>query len=305
MTSDADTEVPPKATDETLGTGDDHYPLDGTKLASVSNEELGRLLDTAPVLYQAGSNKIVRISKDLILKGGGTVSQGEAETQRFAATHGIQVPTVHRVFSLIGVYQNWPEEVTWFVVMEFMPGTLLETAWPDLSTYARESVAAKAAGMIDRMQSLRLDNMPPGPVGYGGDEPWRGPYFTAYGIGPFPTLKDMEDWYNHKLDVCIKLGRTTDETRRFAFKEAILTHQDIAPRNIIIRDEDQEPCLIDFGMGGIYPVGFEQAALARQGPGKWDKEFREMILPKLAYQGDQELKQLKAIMYGLTTGAFL
>ncbi|GKT52253.1 uncharacterized protein ColSpa_12434 [Colletotrichum spaethianum] len=91
----------------------------------------------------------------------------------------------------------------------------------------------------------------------------------------------------------------------FTFDDVVLTHQDIDPRNLIVRDEDQELCLIDFGMGDVYLVGFEQAALARQGPGEWDQEFREMVSPKLSYQGEEELKQLRAIMYGLTTGAFL
>ncbi|KAL0930506.1 C6 zinc finger domain protein [Colletotrichum truncatum] len=281
------------------------YPLDGVELDSVSNEDLAKLLFTAPVLYEAGSNRIVRISKEMVLKGSGTVSKCEGETQRFAAAHGLQVPTVHRIFSLIGFYPGWPEETGWFMVMDFVPGTSLEDAWPDLDTEARESVTAEVAEMINKMQSLDLVGMPPGPIGHEGDEPWRGPYFTAYGTGPFRTLKEMEDWYNHKLDVCIRLTQAKADVPRFAFERAVLTHQDIAPRNLVIRDEDQKICLIDFSMSGIYPVGFEQAALARQAFGKWDKEFREMVLSKLAYRGDLELRQLRNVMYGLTTGVLL
>ncbi|KAF3808454.1 hypothetical protein GCG54_00006312 [Colletotrichum gloeosporioides] len=281
------------------------HPLDGGELDSVSDDELGRLFWTAPILYQAHGNKVVRISQSLVLKGGGTVSQGEGETQRFAAVCGFPVPTVHRVFSLIGVYPNWPEEESWFIVMDFVPGILLEKAWPDLDTDTREFVAAKVAEMIDRMQSLKIFDMPPGPVDYEEDKPWQGPYFTLYGTGPFPTLQDMEDWYNHKLDVCIRLKQTRNETRRFSFTEVVLTHQDIAPENLILRQETGDLCLINFEFGGIYPVGFEQAGLASGGLGKWNEEFRKMVLPKLSYQGEKELKQLKAIMYGLTTGVLL
>ncbi|EQB49821.1 hypothetical protein CGLO_10796 [Colletotrichum gloeosporioides Cg-14] len=189
--------------------------------------------------------------------------------------------------------------------MDFVPGVSLEKAWPDLDTDTRESVAVKVAEMIDRMQSLKISDMPPGPVDHGGDEPWRGPYFTEYGTGPFPTVQDMEDWYNHKLDVCIRLKRTSNETQRFSFTDVVLTHQDIAPRNLILQEGNQDLCLVDFGFGGIYPTGFEQAALARQAVGQWDVEFREMILQKLTYRGEKELKQLRAIMYGLTTGVLL
>ncbi|KAH0427758.1 hypothetical protein CcaCcLH18_09464 [Colletotrichum camelliae] len=174
--------------------------------------------------------------------------------------------------------------------MDFVPGILLENAWPDPDTVARESAAAKVAEIVDRMQSLKISDMSPGPVDYEEDKPRRGPHFTEYGPRPFPTLQDMEDWYNHKLDVCIRLRRATDETRRFPFKDVVLTHQDISPPNLILREGNQDLCLIDFGFGGIYPTGFEQAALARQGPGEWDEEFRDMVLPKPSYQGERELE---------------
>ncbi|KAF0317363.1 C6 zinc finger domain protein [Colletotrichum asianum] len=249
MASDDKTEEFPTETDKPPQLEEKSYPLDGVELDSVSDEELGRLFRTAPILYQAGSNKIVRISQSLVLKGDGTVSKGEGETQRFAAVHGFPVPTVHRVFSLFGLYPDWPEEQSWFIVMDFVPGVSLEKAWPDLDTDTRDTVAVKVAEMIDRMQSLKISDMPPGPVDHGGDEPWRGPYFTEYGTGPFPTLQDMEDWYNHKLDVCIRLKRTSNETQRFSFTDVVLTHQDIAPRNLILQEGNQDLCLVDFGFG--------------------------------------------------------
>ncbi|KAL3293032.1 C6 zinc finger domain protein [Colletotrichum asianum] len=296
MASDARPGEFPTDSDKSTQLEDISYPLDDVEFDSVTDEQLGRLFQTAPVLYQAGSNKIVRISQSLVLKGDGTVSKGEGETQRFAAVHGFPVPTVHRVFSLFGLYPNWPEEQSWFIVMDFVPGVSLEKAWPDLDTDTRDTVAVKVAEIIDRMQSLKISDMPPGPVDHGGDEPWRGPYFTEYGTGPFPTLQDMEDWYQHKLDVCIRLKRTSNETQRFSFTDVVLTHQDIAPRNLILQEGNQDLCLVDFGFGGIYPTGFEQAALARQAVGQWDVEFREMVLQKLTYRGEKELKQLRAIM---------
>ncbi|KAF4906524.1 hypothetical protein CGCF415_v007973 [Colletotrichum fructicola] len=305
MASDARPGQFPTDSDKSTQLEDISYPLDDVEFDSVSDEQLGRLFQTAPVLYQAGSNKIVRISQSLVLKGDGTVSKGEGETQRFAAVHGFPVPTFHRVFSLFGLYPDWPEEQSWFIVMDFVLGVSLEKAWPELNTDTRESVALKVAEIIDRMQSLKISDMPPGPVDYEGDELWRGPYFTAYGIGPFPTLQDMEDWYNHKLDVCIRLKRTSNGTKRFSFTDVVLTHQDIAPRNLILQEGNQNLCLVDFGFGGIYLTGFEQAALARQAVGQWDVEFGEMVLERLSNRGERELKQLRVIMYGLTTGVLL
>ncbi|OHE99316.1 hypothetical protein CORC01_05357 [Colletotrichum orchidophilum] len=191
--------------------------------------------------------------------------------------------------------------------MDFVRGILLEKSWAGISQEQRESAATKVADLMNRMQSINLNDLAPGPVGYDmeADEPWPRPYFTDYGTGPFPTLGDMEDWYNHKLDVCVHWKQGSDSVPRFEFKDLVTTHQDIVPRNIIVKEETGEVWLIDWGMGGIYPVGFEQAALAWQGPGEYDRELRELVLPKLAYQGDLELRQLRNILYGVTTAAFL
>lgn len=66
----------------------------------------------------------------------------------------------------------------------------------------------------------------------------------------------MEDWYNHKLDVVIRLGHLPEDTPRFCLDAVALTHQDIAPRNITIQEGTGPLILIDWSLGGIYP--FEQ-----------------------------------------------
>ncbi|KAH6985449.1 hypothetical protein EDB80DRAFT_549295, partial [Ilyonectria destructans] len=81
---------------------------------------------------------------------------------------------------------------------------------------------------------------------------------------PFATVSDMQDWYTHKLDVCIRLRRLPPDTPRFQFDKLALTHPDIAPRNIIVEEGTNQLVLIDWSMGGIYPVGFEQAAMSHQ-----------------------------------------
>lgn len=135
--------------------------------------------------------------------------------------------------------------------------------------------------------------------------PDMGRFFTHYGAGPSPTLSDMEDWHNHKLDVCVNLRRVPPDTPRFQFDRLALTHQDIAPRNIIVEEDTGRLVLIDWSMGGIYPAGFEHAALSHQCLGEWDSQFREAVLAELPEGDDKVANQLNKIAYGLTTGAFL
>lgn len=58
-------------------------------------------------------------------------------------------------------------------------------------------------------------------------------------------------------------------------------------------------------MAGIYPTGFEQAALSSQGPGEWDVEFCPAVLAELPDNGEKEITQLNGIMFALTTGFLL
>ena len=63
--------------------------------------------------------------------------------------------------------------------------------------------------------------------------------------------------------------------------------------------------LIDWGSGGIYPAGFEQAALLQQGPGKWDVEFCKAVMAEMPDGQDMVPKLLSGITFALTTGVLL
>ncbi|KAK3316824.1 hypothetical protein B0H66DRAFT_306148 [Apodospora peruviana] len=128
--------------------------------------------------------------------------------------------------------------------------------------------------MINKMQSTTLGGaFPPGPIHAThnktmtsipeqNQEKWQGPWFTDYGAGPFPTLEDLEAWLNHKIDVCIKVRQLRAGFPRFELStsDLVLTHQNIAPRNLVV-DPVGKLWLIDWGCAGIYRRGFEQAVL--------------------------------------------
>ncbi|KAN0074924.1 hypothetical protein V8E54_007535 [Elaphomyces granulatus] len=265
---------------------DEHhaFPLDEVDLEKVSNKQLVDIYLTGPVLFVYGGSKIVRLSHTLVLKGGMSVLPCEAENMKFAATYTqIHIPKVHRVFQFRLDYET---RDTWFIVMDYVLGCCVEPDnWETLSERTHDEVTSQVAGMIEQMQSVTLNHMRPGPIG--GGAPFQGPWFSDYGAGPFDTLQELEDWLNHKLDVCLRFKQAPEDTPRFEFKDIVFTHQDIAPRNLIL-DPFGRVWLIDWAFAGVR-----------------NNKFSNLVLSKLSTSYPKEALQLFSIGYSLTTAALL
>jgi hypothetical protein len=197
-------------------------------LSSVSDK------DTAPKLHEYGGVTIVRLSKSIIAKGGRGVTPSESQTMIFAAESlHAPVPKVHRTFiaNVPGISGGLVEG--YFIVMDYISGPTIEECWDSLDSSQRRSVTSQVAAFINTMQSTPL-RLAPGPIGWIRDQKFEGPWFTDYGAGPFATLQSLEDWCNHKIDVCIRFKQASRRTPRFRFQTLVLTHQDIAQRNLIL-----------------------------------------------------------------------
>ncbi|KAF5635273.1 kinase-like (PK-like) [Fusarium tjaetaba] len=285
---------------------DNTFPLDEQDIASVSDEELLSAFLTAPRLHDYGDVIIPRISKHLVIKGGPGVAKSEAENMKFALeTLGLPIPKVHRAFTA-----ETPEDPdlpetplveAHFIVMDYIKGSMIDKSWQSLGITAKETVAQQVADVIEKMQSTVLNHMPVGPIGRSQEAKFQGPWFTDYGAGPFNTLKELEDWCNHKIDVGIMVKHLKPETQRFEFKDIVLTHQDLALRNLVL-DEDMKVWVIDWGCAGVYPKGFEQAALQVQAE---NEEYADMVLGRLSDRQDIVMDQFAKIAYGLSTGRAL
>lgn len=278
------------------------FPLDGVELASVSDTELLRLFSVAPKLYDCGGGATtVRLSKSLLLKGGEGAAVAEARNLAFAAdVLHLAVPKVYHAFKAQLPLELGPGTAEGsFFVMEYIPGPTIEEIWDTLDKKQQESVADQVAAMIEAMQKMPLD-LPPGPIGGSEGRRFQGPWFTDDGAGPFATLQSLEDWYNHKVDICIKFKQLPKRAPRFKFRGLVFSHQDIAPRNLIL-DKQGHVWLVDWAWAGVYPPGFEQAALITQSRGG----FREMVMERLSDRQEELAKFLASISYGLSVAARL
>lgn len=268
----------------------------------MSDQQLGRLFWSAPKLHEYGGGIIVRLSKSLAVKGGEGVLPSESQNMLFAeeSLH-LPVPRVHRTFvaDIPGI-MGGPPVKGHFIVMDYIPGPTVEECWDSLTLSQRQSVASQVATMTETMQSTSL-TLPPGPIGGTGEgEKFEGPWFTDYGAGPFATLPDLEDWCNHKIGVCIKFRQLPQHTLRFKFRRLVLTHQDIAPGNLVL-DAQGKVWMIDRGIAGVYPSGFEQAVFRSKSG--WHREFADMVLTRLSDQQEDMTRLFRNISYGLSLAA--
>ncbi|KAK4867221.1 hypothetical protein LT330_000731 [Penicillium expansum] len=268
------------------------FPLDGKDLDSVTDETLVALLESAPVLHHLGATKVVRLSRHLVMKGGGSVLPCEAKTLNLVASKtGIRAPRVHRSFQVEDETQYFGTKG--YIVMDFISGQPLDECWTDLPYDNQRQIAMQIADMIKEMQSVVISQ--PGPLGGGS---FRGRFFTDYSAGPFKDSAEVQGWFNHKLDICKHVNQCPKDIPPFRFTTFVLTHQDISPRNLIL-DRNGEVWLIDWAHAGAYPPAFESAALLAQ---QFFTGFNEAVLSVIPRFPEEE-RQLDSIAYGLITAA--
>ncbi|CDF33393.1 unnamed protein product [Chondrus crispus] len=180
-----------------------------------------------------------------------------------------------------------------YIVMEYVRGEVLKDCWDDMSEARRERVCDQAASAIAELQSLHVDR--PGPIGGGRS---RGTWFTTLGAGPFHSVRELEDWFTHKLDVCKRYNRAYASIPPFMgkFGKMVMSHMDVAPRNIIL-EGDNNICLIDWDFAGAYPVHFERAGLLNQ---VREADFCKRMLARMKPY-EQEINDLESVTWAITS----
>lgn len=291
----------------------------------MSTDELLTAYNTGPRIHDYFGKRIVRISKSLVMKGGPEVTEREAHNMRYALEKlSLPLPKVHCVFTVadktktkvkIPVVKSKEQKggtLGSFIVMDYIHGKTVEQYWDTADLPLCRSVAKQVADIVNKMQSTPVgDTLPLGPISDAERSrgKWTGPWFTDYGAGPFASLEELEAWLNHKIDVCIRVQELPADWPRFELKEAdlVLTHQDIAPRNLIV-DVDSDGggggnpkvWLVDWQCAGVFPRGFEQAVLREQAGGI--DEFVDMVEGGLVDKREDMVRQFRGIQFAMSTG---
>ena len=137
-------------------------------------------------MHAFGPTKVVRLSRHLALKGGGSVLPCEAETLKFVATKtGIRVPRVHRSFQVEDETQYFGTKG--YIVMDCIAGQFLDKCWTDLPYNNQRQIAIQVADMIKEMQSIEISQ----PGSFVGGK-FHGRFFTDCSVGPFKDCAELQ-----------------------------------------------------------------------------------------------------------------
>lgn len=260
----------------------------------MSHETLITYSETAPVLHSLGGVKIVRLSKNFVLKSGEGVSASEGETMKYVMKNfpEVRLPKVYRCFNVESPPPD--SDAKGYIVMDYVEGLSLDHCWDELSPEVHKNIAAQVAAMVNQLQSIRSDH--PGVIGGGVSE---GIWFSDYGAGPFETKDVFEKWINWKLELSKTCKRASPDIPQIDCHYFVLIHGDLSPRNLIL-DTNNQVWLIDWGCAGFYPPVFEAASAKHQ---IHFPTFAQLLLP-LIYNNADELKQLESCHFGINRVPF-
>lgn len=182
---------------------------------------------------------------------------------------GVRTPQLVRLI-------QYPEMHMESLVMERIEGTTLEAAWPRLGWYTSLRLAFQLRRFVSLLRSITSDSA--GSLVTGSCRSfWLD---DRFGLPARATIRHVMDflafWTNFRSirheyknsshDHAALKGSVDLDTKTF-----VLTHHDLAPRNIII-DASGDAWLLDWDLAGYYPIYFEYASMSNfKTPESWGR----------------------------------
>lgn len=150
--------------------------------------------------------------------------------------------------------------------------------------------------MLQALKNITLDA--PGPVGGG---KCHGFWFTDDGAGPFASTREMEEWYDERMQVCRDWANFRDDGFSFVdfLQPLVLCHNDVHTHNIILDSADRL-WLLDWGNAGGFPYFYERAFVL--GTADNPDFTRAMGKTMKLTGGEEEIRRLRWVGFPLTTG---
>ncbi|KAK7963457.1 hypothetical protein PG988_010431 [Apiospora saccharicola] len=211
----------------------------------------------------------VRLLKDgkTVVKTGAYTREAQGNTVKFVRQHtSIPVLEVHNV------YKN-QRTGFWCIVMEYVAGTRLDHAWATFDTEAKASVMKQLRTYFDELRSIKGSF-----IGAVDGSACDDQFFCAspWSYGPYQTEEELNEglcqaWSTDRDDeeaftlLLCQMQRTTMHGH-----DIVMTHNDFAPRNILVRGSTVV-AILDWEYSGFYPVYWEYCkSLWRPG---WDSAW--------------------------------
>lgn len=196
-------------------------------------------------------SEIVCVEEQIIVKMRGDVHSlvTESETMTFVAEHtSIPIPKMY------GTHVD--ERGRMYMVIDFIPGETLCSAWPRLSKVEKEALAQDLNNHLDELRHISENY-----IGAVGKKPFVCDIaMTGTMEGPFNTEHDFNDFLvglykrerplSHFISLLRKLLKEGHNV--------VFSHGDLTPSNILIQ-HGRLASIIDWEMAGFFPEYWEYA----------------------------------------------
>ena len=227
--------------------------FDEKSLFSYSDDELSRLIDKAPVL----APNVYVLSPKLVAKHVvPEVLEDAVKAMEVAHALGIRVPFPRRTIK---------NDSSAYCIMDLIGGVTLEEEWSKLGWFTTIRLAMQLRGFIRQLRSVTSQ--------YAGslvsgecksfwlDDRFRIPDKSA----PSTITSFFRFWIDFVSIRKAKANASIPPLPSTAWISAtantlVLTHHDLAPRNILL-DRRNQIWLVDWDFAGFYPKYFEYAAM--------------------------------------------
>ncbi|KAL8832513.1 MAG: hypothetical protein Q9170_004846 [Blastenia crenularia] len=222
------------------------------KSSTSGRESITRdLLLQAPTLGPDTPSHIRLINPTTVAKSGDAIRLTEAASMRFVrAKTSIPVPEVVDAFV-------HPETKHVCILMEYIDGQPLNEVWDTYSEIQKEHIISQLKSYLTELRQLKGTIIGPVDGTYCAEQFFDGEDQATY--GPFESETAFNDGLVRALEA---RGRNTwtETVARFirAMPEhsVVFTHNDLAPRNILIRDGNVV-AILDWELSGFYPEYWE------------------------------------------------
>ncbi|KAF5124096.1 hypothetical protein E5D57_012019 [Metarhizium anisopliae] len=222
-------------------------------------------------MNQLFHRKVVHRSDGVVVKSEKRLAVGEAEALRVARKAGIPVPLVHQAKT----FPDGKGEIH----MDYVQGESLDKLWPTMSVEEKKDVCRQLREILEQMRSIA----PPCELigACDGTEIRDTRVLNTY---HHPPCRDEEMFNGFLLSSLFKI---TPEAVREALSlhlrtdhRIVLSHCDLAPRNILVQD-GKITGLVDWEDGGWYPEYWDYVKFFQR-PATMDwKQYAKDIFPKL------------------------
>ncbi|KAK4201361.1 putative phosphotransferase [Triangularia verruculosa] len=203
--------------------------------------------------------------------------RSEAEMMQYAASNGVLAPNVRGVYDII---THMP--LARVMVSELVPGVSLDQIWHDMTDAEQSSIKKQLRTQFERMRTCKQPF-----IGRLGRQPTHD-NFNSLGnsqMGPFSSEEDFDEWCLARLRGNAlskwKWKKFVEKERRSSSGNFVLTHGDLTPRNIMVKD-GVITGIIDWERSGFFPEYAEYAfamKLCHSHEDWWIPVLKEVLHP--------------------------